>query len=65
MHTPHDGGEPPDIEHALEHLKEAEHDLALAQEAEHRAEGGANCDGAGQRVDRDIPLVSLESGERA
>lgn len=38
MSTPPNGGEPPDIEHALEHLKEAEHDLALAHEAEHRAE---------------------------
>jgi hypothetical protein len=38
MTTPNNGGEPPDIEHALDHLKAAEHDLALAHEAEHRAE---------------------------
>ena len=38
MNTPNNGGEPPDLEHALEDLKTAEHDLALAHEAEHRAE---------------------------
>jgi hypothetical protein len=31
----------------------------------HRVEDGAKCAGAGQRVYRDIPLVSLESGVRA
>lgn len=38
MDTPNNGGEPPDLEHALDHLKTAEHDLALAHDAEHRAE---------------------------
>ena len=42
MNTPRIPGEPPDADsevgHALEHLKEAEHDLELAREAEHRAE---------------------------
>jgi len=38
MTTPNNGGEPPDIEHALDHLKAAEHDLTLAHQAEHRAE---------------------------
>lgn len=38
MTTPNNGGEPPDIEHALDHLEAAEHDLALAHQAEHRAE---------------------------
>lgn len=31
----------------------------------HRAEDGGKCDGAGQRVYRDVPLVRLESGVRA
>jgi hypothetical protein len=42
MNTPHNDAEPPDIdtkvEHALEHLKEAERDLEQAHKAEHRAE---------------------------
>lgn len=38
MTTPDNGGEPPEIQHALGQLKAAEHDLALAHEAEHRAE---------------------------
>ena len=43
MVTPHNDAEPPDgeaqIEHALEHLKTAEHDLEQAKAAERRAEG--------------------------
>ena len=43
MNTPHNDGEPPDVdremEHALEHLKDAEHDLEAARVAERRAEG--------------------------
>lgn len=43
MNSPHNDAEPPDIDHkieqALQHLKEAEHDLEAAEEAEHRAEG--------------------------
>lgn len=42
MDTPHNNAEPPDgdteIEHALEHLKAAEHDLEPATAAERRAE---------------------------
>jgi hypothetical protein len=42
MDTPHNGAEPPDretlVEHALEHLKNAEHDLEQAEAAEHRPE---------------------------
>jgi hypothetical protein len=42
MNTPHNDAEPPDVdtevEHALEPLKKAEHDLEQAHEAEHRAE---------------------------
>ncbi|WP_395443942.1 hypothetical protein [Caulobacter sp. UC70_42] len=42
MNTPRNDAEPPDIdtkvEHALEHLKEAERDLEQAHKAEHRAE---------------------------
>lgn len=37
MTTPNNGGESPDLEHALDHLKATEHDPALAHEAEHRA----------------------------
>ena len=43
MDTAHNDAEPPDggtqVEHALEHLKTAEHDLEQAQQAERRAEG--------------------------
>ena len=39
MNNPNNGGEPPDLEHALDDLKTAERDLVLAHEAEHRAEG--------------------------
>ena len=43
MDTPHNDAEPPDdgiqVEHALEHLKTAEHELEQAQQAERRAEG--------------------------
>lgn len=38
MNTPNNGGEPPDLEHALDDLKTAERDLALAHEAEHEIE---------------------------
>lgn len=42
MNTAHNDAEPPDVdteaEHALEHLKKAEHDLEQAHESEHRAE---------------------------
>ncbi len=43
MVTPHNDADPPDgetqIEHALEHLKTAEHDLEQAKADERRAEG--------------------------
>lgn len=38
MNTLNKGGEPPDLEHALDDLKTAERHLALAHEVEHRAE---------------------------
>ena len=43
MNTPHNDAKPPDIdremEHALEHLKDAEHDLEAARAAERCADG--------------------------
>lgn len=38
MSTPNIGGEPPDIENALDHAKAVVHYLSLAVQSEHRAE---------------------------